>query len=295
MGVSRIIIYFIFQFLRSPNMSFDMAGSLTSTPTHSGVATSGHFPPSAQSTPVTTLHKTLGQVSILNTPDLGEHQASAHSTPKTSKFSPSGPSMQQRQSGEAPRTPTPFKRALAEMHRHRDPLNNTPQTPTKIMADINDIIKKVKKQVLLSDHFSHSFYFQDMLDDLTDLSYSSPTGMSPSQQALQDSGYGSHTGKRREEHEQESGDKENSSPNKKVKHPYSICNKYLRFPFQGARKALAARWNTPASLPNMMFGSSGGDQSMLNPETPSKSLLGTDTSSSMLFSPPSILKVRTDC
>ena len=44
----------------------------------------------------------------------------------------------------------------------------------------------------------------------------------------------------------------------------------------------------------MMFGSSGGDQSMLNPETPSKSLLGTDTSSSMLFSPPSILKVRTD-
>ena len=31
---------------------------------------------------------------------------------------------------------------------------------------------------------------------------------------------------------------------------------------------------------------------MLNPETPSKSLLGTDTSSSMLFSPPSILKVN---
>ena len=41
----------------------------------------------------------------------------------------------------------------------------------------------------------------------------------------------------------------------------------------------------------MMFGGGGGDQSMLNPETPSKSLLGTDTSSSMLFSPPSILKV----
>ena len=61
-------------------------------------------------------------------------------------------------------------------------------------------------------------------------------------------------------------------------------------PPQGARKALGPRWSTPASLPNMMFGG-GGDQSMLNPETPSKSLLGTDTSSSMLFSPPSILKV----
>ena len=66
-----------------------------------------------------------------------------------------------------------------------------------------------------------------MLDDLTDLSYSSPAGMSPSQQALQDSGYGSHTGKRREEHEQESGDKENSSPNKKVTHTYTSCSKYL--------------------------------------------------------------------
>ena len=63
------------------------------------------------------------------------------------------------------------------------------------------------------------------------------------------------------------------------------------FLLQGARKALGPRWSTPASLPNMMFGGGGGDQSMLNPETPSKSLLGTDTSSSMLFSPPSILKV----
>ena len=124
-----------------------------------------------------------------------------------------------------------------------------------------------------------------MPDDFTDLSYSSP-GLSEQQvcnpthicsasisllpfQTLQDSGYGSH--KRRNEG---CGDKENSSPNRK------------------ARKALGPRWTTAASLPNMMFGSTGGDQSMMNPETPSKSLLGTDTSSSMLFSPPSILKVR---
>merc|ERR1712038_177752 len=74
------------------------------------------------------------------------------------------------------------------------------------------------------------------------------------------------------------GDKENSSPNRKA---------------AGARKALATKWttlSTPASLPNMMFGSNASDQSVLNPETPSKSLLGTDTSNSMLFSPPSILK-----
>jgi len=244
------------QFLRSPNMSFDMAGSLTSTPTHSRIATSTHFPPSAQSTPVTTVQRTLGQVSILNTPNPGEeNQVSAHSTPKLSKFSPTGPNNQQRQNGEAPRTPTPFKRALAEVHRRREPLSNTPQTPTKLVDDINDIIKK------------------DMLDDIADLSYTSPV-LSTNQQTLQDSGYASHTEKRRSEGEMDNGDKENASPNKN----------------KGARKALGPRWSTPASLPNMMFGGGGGDQSMLNPETPSKSLLGTDTSSSMLFSPPSILK-----
>merc|ERR1719266_3073897 len=132
---------------------------------------------------------------------------------------------------------------------------HTPQTPTKLVDDINDIIKK------------------DMLDDIADLSYTSPV-LSSNQQTLQDSGYTSHTEKRRSEGEMDNGDKENASPNKN----------------KGARKPLGPRWSTPASLPNMMFGGGGGDQSMLNPETPSKSLLGTDTSSSMLFSPPSILK-----
>ena len=78
-------------------------------------------------------------------------------------------------------------------------------------------------------------------------------------------------------------------------HPaLSVFTDKLHFQAAGARKALATKWttlSTPASLPNMMFGSNASDQSMLNPETPSKSLLGTDTSNSMLFSPPSILKV----
>ena len=112
-------------------------------------------------------------------------------------------------------------------------------------------------------------------------------------QTLQDSGYTSHTEKRRSEGEMDNGDKENASPNKnkvKIKVFFTADDA-----FQGARKALGPRWSTPASLPNMMFGGGGGDQSMLNPETPSKSLLGTDTSSSMLFSPPSILKVCSSC
>ena len=76
-------------------------------------------------------------------------------------------------------------------------------------------------------------------------------------------------------------------------HPaLSVSTDKLHLQAAGARKALATKWTTPASLPNMMFGSNVSDQSMLNPETPSKSLLGTDTSNSMLFSPPSILKVQ---
>ena len=114
-------------------------------------------------------------------------------------------------------------------------------------------------------------------------------------QTLQDSGYTSHTEKRRSEGEMDNGDKENASPNKnKVKETIKVFFS-AHDAFQGARKALGPRWSTPASLPNMMFGGGGGDQSMLNPETPSKSLLGTDTSSSMLFSPPSILKVCSSC
>ena len=133
-------------------MTFDMTGSLTSTPTHPGNSISGAgYPPTAQSTPVTSLHKIGGQASLLTTPNLtsDEVAASAHSTPKTSKLSPTST----RGNGEAPRTPTPFKRALAEVYRGREPLSNTPQTPTKALANIAEIINK------------------DMLVDYTDISF----------------------------------------------------------------------------------------------------------------------------
>ena len=119
-------------------MSFDMAGSLTSTPTHAGLATSGGgggYPPTAQSTPVTSLQPR--HASLLTTPNLAA-DTSGHSTPKTSKLSPTST----RHNGEAPRTPTPFKRALAAVYSGREPLSNTPQTPTKRMDEITEIIKK---------------------------------------------------------------------------------------------------------------------------------------------------------
>ena len=125
-------------------MSFDMTGSLTSTPTHAGLATSGggSYPPTAQSTPVSALHKMpAGHGSPLTTPPLSSddpHAASAHSTPKTSRLSPTS----SRHSGEAPRTPTPFKRALAAVYSGREPLSNTPQTPTKRIDEFMEIIKK---------------------------------------------------------------------------------------------------------------------------------------------------------
>lgn len=286
------------EFLQSPNMSFDMTGSLTSTPTHavlgqqvtaSTTSTSssvgGLSNPTAQSTPLTTLVKQHNSVisgggghghhgsSLLTTPTLlgcagdeadgnSSHVSNmstsshhSHTTPKMQKFSPDRTNGHRTAgNSEAPRTPTPFKRALAEVYRAREPLSNTPQTPTKRVEDITEIIKK------------------DMQQEFTDISFNRTS----EHQMLQDSGYGG-TEKRHSHAShalsmKHAGDKENSSPNKR-----------------GARKALASRWSTPASLSNMMFGSSG-DQSMITPETPSKSLLGTDTSTSMLFSPPAILR-----
>jgi hypothetical protein len=123
---------------------------------------------------------------------------------------------------------------------------------------VEDITEIIKKDMLDISNSSADMYYQ----------------------TLQDSGYGGTDkrpvgGSRSDDYDML--DKENSSPNRKV-------------PASGARRALATKYASSAALPNMMFGGNVGDNSLLNPETPSKSLLGTDTSSSMLFSPPSILK-----
>lgn len=188
----KIIFVSLFQFLsQQHDLSFDMTGSLTSTPTHNSHHSHHHFhhqqqqltnntaalitatatavPPSAQSTPISLSSNDLQQQhqqlhhhsSLLTTPTLSSSNTtavtaadiSAHSTPKLAKFSPERSHHHHgRGSGEAPRTPTPFKRALAEVYRGREPLSNTPQTPTKRVEDITEIIKKD-------------------LEDLTDLSF----------------------------------------------------------------------------------------------------------------------------
>ena len=131
-----------------------MTGSLTSTPSHNGLISlaSSHalhnHPPT--STPVLSSLKLHG--SLLTTPTLGGEDISAHSTPKAAKFSPV---RDQNNRGEAPRTPTPFKRALAEVYRGREPLSNTPQTPTKRVEDITEIIKK-DMQDFTDISFNHS-------------------------------------------------------------------------------------------------------------------------------------------
>jgi hypothetical protein len=121
-----------------------MAGSQTSTPTHSGIVStsSDNIHPTAQSTPLTAIRPYSGlstaHNSLLTTPTLSSDM-SAHSTPKIQKMSPERSNLRNL---EVPRTPTPFKRALAEVYSAGEPLSNTPQTPNKRVEDITEIIKK---------------------------------------------------------------------------------------------------------------------------------------------------------
>lgn len=93
-----------------------------------------NYPPTAQSTPVTNRRPTSCS-SVLTTPN----NSQLH-TPKSSGGSPTR-HLQQKLS-DAPRTPTPFKRALAAVYNRSEPLSNTPQTPTKLVEDITEIMKK---------------------------------------------------------------------------------------------------------------------------------------------------------
>ncbi|XP_040564790.1 myb-related protein A isoform X1 [Lepeophtheirus salmonis] len=187
--------------------------------------------PAAQSTPVT-----AKKSSVLTTPN-NSSLTLDNETPRSNKFSPT---RNNQRLSEAPRTPTPFKKALADVYLRREPLSNTPQTPTKLVEDIHEIIKKEQ-----------------------DLSYHSEYS---DEQTFQDSGYVSRCANPR------LLDKENSSPNKKV------------------RKSLADDWSHSISPPRSGYSQPSlcQDSSLSLPETPSKSLVGTDTS--LLFSPPSILK-----
>jgi len=161
---------------------------------------------------------------------------------------------------DAPRTPTPFKKALADVFNRGEPISDTPQTPTKLVEDLREIMRKEDQQ---SDVSMHSEISLNMAD----------------------SGFGekSRRGGQGGANGAPGGDKENHSPNKRG------VRKSLASTWMGARGAGAS--NTVSGASNVTINSTVGclDESLTAPETPSKSLLGT-SDASMLFSPPQILK-----
>lgn len=66
-------------------------------------------------------------------------------TPSKSKFSYS-----------LPRTPTPFKRALAEIEKKSGALKTLPQTPTRL-EDITEIVKKETEESAYETDCSNTF------------------------------------------------------------------------------------------------------------------------------------------
>ena len=103
----------------------------------------GYHNPTAQSTPVTGVRKNgmgvgVGAVSsMLTTPNnsvlslMQEAEANTAggfgdiNTPKSSHSQRNSPVRNQAKLSDAPRTPTPFKRALADVYQRGEPLSNT--------------------------------------------------------------------------------------------------------------------------------------------------------------------------
>ena len=103
----------------------------------------GYHNPTAQSTPVTGVRKNgmgvgVGAVSsMLTTPNnsvlslMQEAEANTAggfgdiNTPKSSHSQRNSPVRNQARLSDAPRTPTPFKRALADVYQRGEPLSNT--------------------------------------------------------------------------------------------------------------------------------------------------------------------------
>ncbi|XP_022250269.1 myb-related protein B-like isoform X2 [Limulus polyphemus] len=166
------------------------------------------------------------------------------------------PQTPQEQAGSSLQTPK-MSRSLAE---------SNPHTPTPF----KDALAEIEKKSGPLKHTPHSPSQQ--LEDIHELikqesftintksNYDELSAVPLSSYSLHDSGYG--TVKRK-------GNKENFFPNKKV------------------RKALHSTWSIPGEVTVPGLGVSVNESFPINPETPSKSLMGD---SSVLFSPPSIIK-----
>uniref|UniRef100_A0A1B6LR02 C-myb C-terminal domain-containing protein n=2 Tax=Graphocephala atropunctata TaxID=36148 RepID=A0A1B6LR02_9HEMI len=156
------------QFLNSPNLSFD--ATLASTPVKQN---QGVKP---------------GSPGLLVTPNPLQLRPQAEETvPQTTPPRPRRPPV------NTPRTPTPFKNALAEIEKRSRRHSYTPQTPTRLAEDIQEIIKKDQ--------------------DESDSHYEMDTSIANTSE-LQDSGY--LTAKRKPAQASHYG-KENTLPHKRVR------------------------------------------------------------------------------
>ncbi|XP_050292885.1 transcriptional activator Myb isoform X1 [Anthonomus grandis grandis] len=168
------------QFLNSPAMahiSFDVA--LSSTPKKLPIVSSAK---------AETPRQQLREHSPLSTPR-GLHSLKTDSAgPSTSEVST--PSTRLYLNGDTPRTPTPFKKALADLEKKSGPITNLPDTPSSRLEDITEIMKKDQ-----------------------DSQYETDTSTVTSS-AMNDSGY--LTGKRKASNGLADG-KENVLPNKRVR------------------------------------------------------------------------------
>ncbi|XP_075739070.1 myb-related protein B isoform X3 [Rhipicephalus microplus] len=144
--------------------------------------------------------------------------------PATSNEPLNTPLVKKQENG--PRTPTPFKNALAELEKRGGRIGRLPDTPNLNLDDLGDLLGNVAQPA--------------------------STAEIPKRRA----------------------NKENLSPSKRV------------------RKALHETWSTPGDIAVPGLTSTGfaplEQEVFILPETPSKSLLGGD--SSVLFSPPSIIR-----
>lgn len=176
------------QFLNSPNLSFDIG--LSATPLRRCTIT-------AQSTPLQQQveHEKENSSGRLSTPHAFPLQpVKLSQIGRNSDHDPSTPNKVRRSFGDpTPRTPTPFKNALAELEKNGGIVKYLPQSPTCLVEDITEIIRKEQ--------------------DLSDSQYETDNSLLYSnQQMLQDSGY--LTAKRRV---LMPVGKENAQPNRRIR------------------------------------------------------------------------------
>lgn len=130
------------QFFNSPDLSFDVTLS-HSTPVQGTPRKERNR--EVESSPLTT-PKPLPIVRNSVT-----HDKEIAGTPKSKRIGESS----------TPKTPTPFKRAMAELERKSGALKYTPQTPTHVVEDLADIIKKEQEDSSMSESHYEGDYSTD--------------------------------------------------------------------------------------------------------------------------------------